>query len=141
MTAVPPIPGQRSAVAYGLGVAAVCVGCVLPWLDAAGTPVAAWDFGVLWVLTGRVGTLTAPPSAGAVALLGAVGLSWPLLARRRAGSTVAAAVAGLVIALASLSIVRAWMLADPGVPPSAGSVLALGGGIVAAVAAVVASGD
>ncbi len=131
--------GRPVTTLYGIGVASVALGSVLPWHFAPQSVVAAWDLGVLWAFTGRLDLLHIPPSVGAVVLVLAVVLAWPLLGRGTTGGAVGASVSGAVIAVAALAIVRGILFEPNSLPPHAGSVVALAGGVMAAVAAMVPS--
>lgn len=127
-------------LAYALGLALVLVGNVLPWFTDQGRPVWGWDVSALWAITGRTSLLRVPPAAAAVVLVAALIMALPVLRARRVVTAVSAGLAATVIGIGVLTLVRGLLLQNP-VPPHAGVVATIAGGILLAAGSVALAED
>ncbi len=129
-------PGPLVVQAWGTVL--VLVGGVLPFLRGP-SPLWAWDLSVFWPVTGDLGAVHLPPSLGAVFLAAGALLAVPILRGRPIRGPVVAGVAGVVLGVTGLSVLRALTFPQA-VLPLPGAILTLAGGVLVAAGALL-SGD
>jgi hypothetical protein len=127
-------------VLYAWGTVLLLAGNVLPWLRATGD-YAAWEFSLVWALTGRPDHISFPPAVGAVVLLCGLACAWFFLFRPSFGGPLPAAAAGLTIGVCGLTLFRALTWAQEPLLPGIGLLACLAGGILAGAGTLLEGDD
>lgn len=116
------------------GAIAILVGGVLPFFRGP-TPLWAWDLSVFWPVTGDLGSVHLPPSLGAALLAAGALLAVPALRGRPLSAPVVAGIAGVVLGVTGLSVLRALTFPQA-VLPLPGAILVVLGAILVAAGAL-----